>query len=86
MTMLLIVWGVVTTVLVILLIYRSTLTMHEDDQLFLDEAESHMQKEQEELIARMNKLSPFVRVFGAASGLLLVVLAGLFVWDALNRF
>ena len=86
MTMLLIVWGVVTTVLVILLIYRSTLTMHEDDQLFLDEAESHMQKEQEELIGRMNKLSPFVRLFGAASGLLLVVLAGLFVWDALNRF
>jgi uncharacterized membrane protein SpoIIM required for sporulation len=86
MTLLLIIWGVVTTVLVILLIYRSTLIMHEDDQLFLDEAESHMQKEQEELIGRMNKLNPFVRIFGAASGLLLVVLAGLFVWDALNRF
>jgi len=28
------VWGVLTGVLVILLIYRGTLTMQEDDQLF----------------------------------------------------
>jgi uncharacterized membrane protein len=35
--MLLIVWGVLTVVLILLLIYRSTLTMHEDDQLFLDD-------------------------------------------------
>ncbi len=79
-----IVWGVVTGVLVILLIYRSTLTMHEDDQLFLDEAESHMQKEQTELLARMNKIQPFVRLFGAACGLLLLVMAGMVVWQAFN--
>jgi len=30
-------WGVLTAVLIVLLIYRSTLTMREDDQLFLDE-------------------------------------------------
>ena len=30
-----IIWAVITAVLVILLIYRSTLSMHEDDQLFL---------------------------------------------------
>jgi len=80
-----IIWGVVTGVLVILLIYRSTLTMHEDDQLFLDEAESHMQREQTELLARMNKLQPFVRLFGAASGLLILVMVGWVVWDAFNR-
>jgi len=33
--MLLILWGAITLVLVVLLIYRSTLTMHEDDQPFL---------------------------------------------------
>jgi len=58
---LLIVWGVLTTVLVILLIYRSTLTMHEDDQLFLDDSESHMQQEQLELMAKVNKINPVVR-------------------------
>ncbi len=80
-----IVWGVVTAVLVVLLIYRSTLTMHEADQLFLDEAESHMQKEQTELLERMHKLQPMVRLFGAASGFLILVMAGYFVWDVFNH-
>ena len=55
MTILLTIWGVLTTILIVLLIYRSTLTMHEDDQLFLDEAEHHMQTEQIELLHRMNE-------------------------------
>ena len=46
MTVLWIVWGVLTGALILLLIYRSTLSLHEDDQLFLDEAESHMQAHQ----------------------------------------
>ena len=33
----------VTVVLIVLLIYRSTLTMHEDNQLFLEDSSSHMQ-------------------------------------------
>jgi hypothetical protein len=85
LTMLLIAWGVLTTILVVLLIYRSTLTMHEDDQLFLDDAESHMQKEQTELIARLNKITPFVRAFGALSGVLILVIAGLAIWQGLNQ-
>ncbi len=52
-----IIWAVITAVLVILLIYRSTLSMHEDDQLFLDEASSSMRIEQEQLQVRMQRLS-----------------------------
>ena len=81
---LLIVWGVLTTILLVLLIYRSTLTMREDDQLFLDEAESHMEKEQAEVMSRVNKLNPFVRAFGAASGLLILVIAGMWVYQGLT--
>ena len=51
-----IIWAVITAVLVILLIYRSTLSMHEDDQLFLDEASSSMRIEQEQLQVRMQRL------------------------------
>ena len=54
LTNLLIVWGVLTAVLVILLIYRSTLAMREDDQLDLSNSESHMQIEQQQVIARLN--------------------------------
>lgn len=85
MTTLLILWGVLTVVLVLLLIYRGTLTMHEDDQLFLDEAESHMAKEQQALILRMNQLTPWVRIFGTCSALLIVVIAGLFVYGRMTQ-
>ena len=57
--------GSLTVILVVLLIYRSTLTMHEDDQLFLDESEAHMAKDQVELMSKVNKLTPIVKVLGA---------------------
>jgi hypothetical protein len=85
MEVLLIAWGAFTLVLILLLIYRATLSMQEDDQLFLDEAESHMQKDQEELLGKMNKLQPYVRGFGAASGVLGLVIVGMAVYDALIR-
>lgn len=85
LTTLLIVWAGLTAVLIILLIYRGTLNMHEDDQLFLDEAESHMAREQEELITRMNRLQPWVRIFGACSALLIVVIAGMFVYGQMTQ-
>ena len=77
-------WGVFTVGLIILLIYRSTLTMHEDDQLFLDDAGSHMQQEQTELLVKVNRLTLPVWVFGAGSGVLLLVLAGMFIYLGLN--
>jgi len=81
----LVVWGVLTTVLIILLIYRSTLTMQEDDQLFLGESESHMEKEQIEIMAKVNKITPVVKWMGAMSGVLLLVIAGLAVYQGLQQ-
>jgi hypothetical protein len=84
MTPLLILWAGLTFVLIVLLIYRSTLAMHEDDQLFLDSAEAHMAKEQEELIVRMNKIEPWVKVCGAGSALLLVLITGMMLYSRFN--
>jgi len=78
------VWGVLTGVLVILLIYRSTLTMQEDDQLFLDESASAMAKEQTELMAKVNKITPLVKILGATSGGMILVIAGWAVYLGLN--
>lgn len=82
---LLTIWGVLTAVLVILLIYRSTLTMQEDDQLFLEESESHMALEQQVLMAKVNKINPLVKILGAASGVLILVIVGIFVYQGLNN-
>jgi hypothetical protein len=81
----LIIWGVLTGVLVVLLIYRSTLTMHEDDQLFLDESASGMAQEQAEIMAKLNKVTPFVKWLGAASGALILVIAGVAIYQGLNQ-
>jgi Tfp pilus assembly protein PilN len=83
--MLLVVWGVLTAVLILLLIYRSTLTLHEDDQLFLDDASATMRAEQEQLQVRMKRITPYVRVLGTLSGVLILVIAGMAVWQQINR-
>jgi hypothetical protein len=85
MSVLATVWAVLTIVLVVLLIYRNALSMHEDDQLFLDEAESHLEREQKELAVRMDRLRSFVNILGASSGLLVLMMAGLWVWRGWNR-
>jgi hypothetical protein len=78
------VWGVFTVGLIILLIYRSTLTMHEEEGLYLDDANSHLQQEQTELLVKVSRLTVPVWVMGAGSGVLLLVLAGMFIYQGLN--
>lgn len=77
-------WGVITAVLIVLLIYRSTLTMQEDDQLYLSDSESHMQKEQTEILTKVNKINPVVRWLGASSVVLFLVVAGMWTYQMLN--
>jgi hypothetical protein len=82
---LLIAWGVLTAALIALLIYRGTLTMHEDDQLFLDDAESHMAQEQLEIMKRVSKLGPFVKILGTASAVLILTIAGVAIYQGLTQ-
>ena len=78
-------WGGLTAALIALLIYRGTLTMHEDDQLFLGECESHIAAEQAELMRKVNRLGPFVKVLGTASVTLILTVAGIEVYQAITQ-
>jgi len=78
-------WGVLTAALIALLIYRGTLTMQEDDQLFLGESESHIEREQIEIMRRVSKLGPFVKVLGTASAALILTIAGVAVYQAMTQ-
>ena len=79
---LLTVWGVLTTILIVLLIYRSTLSMHEEEQLFLDESSSQMAQEHQDAMKKVDKITPLVRVFGTGSGVLILVIAGIWVYQS----
>jgi len=81
----LIVWGIVTAVFVILLIWRGVLSSHEDDQIFLDAAEEHMAREQRELVAKISTLSRPLLITGILSGVLLLLAGGLWIYEGLRQ-
>jgi hypothetical protein len=58
--------------------------MHRDDQLFLDDASSHMHEEQTELLAKVNRLTIPLRVFSLGSGVFLLVLVAMLLYQKLN--
>jgi hypothetical protein len=79
-------WGVFTAVFIGLLIWRSLLTSHEDDQIFLDAAQEHMAKEQRELVAKIGSLSRPITTSGIASGGLLLLIVGMWLYEGLKSF
>ena len=82
---LLIAWGIVTAVFVILFIWRSVLSSHEDDQIFIDAAEEHMAREQRELIVKITSLSRPLLISGILSGALLLLAGGLWIYEGLKQ-
>lgn len=83
---LLITWGVVFAVFLALLLRRSLLESHEDDQLFIDSAEDHLAREQRELVTKIRALSKPIMTSGIAAGVLLLVIAGLWLYEGLKNF
>ena len=61
------VWAAITSVFVILMIYRSLITMREDDQLFLDPTQTVLQNEQKVIQQKLDHLRPYTK--GPASGM-----------------
>jgi len=82
----LIAWGVVTAVFLLLIAWRSLLASHEDDHIILDSAGEHLAREQRELVAKINSLSRPIMTSGVFSGVLLLVIAVIFVYHGLKNF
>jgi hypothetical protein len=82
---LLIAWGIATSIFLILFIWRSVLSSHEDDQIFLDAAEEHMAREQRELVAKINTLSRPLIITGVLSGILLLLAGGLWIYEGFKQ-
>lgn len=85
MPVLWIVWAGVAAILLILLGYRGTLTRYEEDQIFLDEAENHQALEQSNILVKVRKIQPYVRLAIGATCVMSACILGLYVWDAIRH-
>jgi hypothetical protein len=83
---LLIIWAVVTVAFLLLIAYRGQITRYEEDQLFLNGAHSNEETQQNEIIRKVNRLAPFVRLLGGATGVITAGIIGLFIYDAWQHF
>jgi hypothetical protein len=79
-------WSVVTAILLVLVFYRSTLSAKEDDQVFIDAAEQHHFREQQELIAKMSRLKGPIIGLAVVSGVLFLSSAGVWIYRGLKNF
>jgi hypothetical protein len=83
---LLVAWAVITGALICMLIYRGTLSSHEEDQIFLDKAGDSMAREQRLIVARIERLGMPIKLLITGSVLLLLVIAGLWLWQGFKNF
>jgi hypothetical protein len=79
-------WGVITAVLVVLVVYRGTLSAKEDDQIFIDAAEQHHYQEQLVIIDRISRLTRPIIALGILSGALLLASVSVWVYQAFKSF
>jgi hypothetical protein len=79
---LLIIWAAISACFLGLLAYKGQLTRYEEDQLFLSDIRSNEQQAQGEIIRKVTKIQPFVRVFGVAAALMTAGIIGIFTYDA----
>jgi hypothetical protein len=84
--MLLIAWGVVTALLICVMIYRSALQTHEEDQIFLDSAGESMAREQREIVSKIEKLGMPITGLAILSGAILVAIVGMWLYQGYKNF
>lgn len=75
--------GVCAFICVALFIYRSLVGMKEEDRIFLGPAENKLQQEQQQIVARLNRLAPYTKGFGAATVVFLLAAGGIWLYHGL---
>ena len=75
---------VLTAAAVLIFLYRGMLDMKEEDHIVLGNAEAHLARGQDSIRRKVTSLSRYLKVIGIAWGVLLFVIAGLWVAEGLN--
>jgi hypothetical protein len=81
---LLVVEVVLTAAAILLFLYRSMLDMKEEDHIILDNAESHLVRDQADIRRKTTVLSKYIKLVSVAWGVLAVVIFGLWIIEGLK--
>jgi hypothetical protein len=81
-----IVWAICACSLLLLLLYRGTITRYEDDQLFLDDISERQHKENDAIIRKLAKIQPYLKIVTGATSILTATIVGIYAWDAIKIF
>jgi hypothetical protein len=79
------VWGGFAVALLVLMIYRSSLTRYEEDAMYLDDSSYHQHKEFSDLMVKVKRVDPWVNVVGGVAGVLTFALAIFYMWDSIRQ-
>jgi hypothetical protein len=73
-------WAIITTGFIVVMVYKGHLSMHETDQLFLDEHASHdAEIEHDAIVRRDARLEPVWKAFAGACAVSTIALASMYV-------
>jgi len=76
----LIAWALCLMIFVALVIYRSQLTRHEVDSVFLNEnVDDSLEAEHDDIVRRVDQIDPFLKTAGGATALLTLSVIGVYV-------
>lgn len=81
-----ILWGSVTTVFVALMIWKSLVSLKEEDIVILDPAEDRQAAEQQMIVAKVERVTLWAKRFGYASLALLLVVGGIWAYRGYIAF
>ncbi len=76
----LILWAAVTAAFVAVMIWKSFAGLKEEDSLILSEGEARDAGEQQQIIARVERLASLAKVLGIASLVLLLLAGGIWIY------
>jgi Tfp pilus assembly protein PilN len=83
---LIVVWGVVTALLVILVVYRTTISNREDDQVFLGSTADQRSQEQQEIVRKIERLAMPIKLLAVASVVLILAAGGAKMYEYFQSF
>ena len=81
----LVAWALVTVALIAVATYRGLVGKDETDRMYVNQAQSRLAVQQEEIIAKVSRLDRFVKGLLVASGALLTLSLVIWVWSSFSN-